>query len=258
MIQWHLPRKFMKSTPLIIESLKSHLKLRGLSYRDLARVWKLSQSSVKRVMSSGEVSLARIEEACKMMDLPLGDFYRQVPFEKQTDLVYLSAEQENKLSKDSEALHYFLLVQQGWIPSDIVRLYTISKEKNIQLLNQLERWGLLEVHPQNRIKRKFLGQLRFRKEGPLGRQIEKQVKTQFLESDFQKENEYFTFLTLSLIPGDPQKLKIRILEFFQEILQESEENREHPNSQDYGLVLAMRPWESTFTKTLLPRKPRRS
>lgn len=247
----------MQTTEIIIESLKAQIKLRGFSYKDLARTWNVSQSSVKRIMSSGQVSLSRIEAACRMMDLPVGDFYRQIPFEKQTDLVYLTPEQEAKLSKDSEALHYFLLLQQGWGPGEIVRVYSISTEKNIQMLNQLERWGLIEVHPQNRIKRKYLGQLRFRKEGPLGKQLEKQVKTQFLESDFQKEDEYFTFLILNFIPGSAQKLKVRLLEFFKDLLQESDENREHPNSQEYGLVLAMRPWASTFTKALPLRKTRK-
>lgn len=241
-------------TVRIIESLKTHLKLRGLSYRDLARAWKLSESSVKRIMASPEVSLARIESACELMDLPMGDFFKQINFEKETGLVYLTHEQEARLSKDPEALHYYLLLTEGRNPSEITREYTVSNEKNIRILNQLEKWGLIEVHPQNRIKRKVLGNLRFRKNGPLGKHLEAIVRSEFLQSSFERDDEYFTFLHLNLIPGDLAKLKIKVLEFFNEQIAQSDELRDHPNMQTYGLILATRPWDSPFTKVLGRRR----
>lgn len=238
----------------IIESLKTHLKLRGLSYRDLAQAWGLSESSVKRIMSSPEVSLERIESACRLMDLPMGDFFKQINFEKEAGLVYLTHEQEMRLSKDPEALHYFLLLNEGRTPSEITREYSVSSEKSIRILNLLDKWQLIELHPQNRIKRKVLGNLRFRKNGPLGKHLEAIVRSEFLQSTFEKEDEYFTFLHLNLIPGDLAKLKIRFLDFFNEMIAQSDELRDHPNVQTYGLILATRPWDSPFTKILGRRR----
>lgn len=242
------------SAARIIESLKAQLKLRGLSYRDLARVWNLSESSVKRVMSSDEVSLARIESACRLMELPLGDFFQQVNFTKEAGLFYLSAEQEARLARDPEALNYFLLLYEGRSPSELVREYSINAEKNMRLLNQLEKWGLIELHPQNRIKRKYLGNLRFRKNGPLGKHLESIVRTEFLQSDFEKEDEYFTFIHLNLIRGDLPKLKLKILELIKEMIAASDELRDHPNAQSHGLIMAVRPWDSPFTKVLPKRR----
>lgn len=248
----------MESSKLIIESLKSHLKLRGLAYRDLGRAWDLSESSVKRVMSSEELSLSRLEKACELMDIPLGDFLKQINFNKNSEMFYLTHDQELKLSKDPEALHYFLLIEDGWNPTDIVREYSISAEKNIKTLNQLERWGLIELLPQNKIKRKFMGDLRFRKKGPLGRNLETLIRSEFLQSTFEREDEYFTFLHLNFLPNEMARFRSRLSEFIKELMAESDERRDHPNVQVQGMIVALRPWESPLTKTFVKRKKQSS
>jgi transcriptional regulator with XRE-family HTH domain len=245
-----------RSSETVIESLKANLKIRGLSYRDLAKAWDISQSSVKRIMSSTEISLDRVEKACDLMDLSLGDFFHQIRFESRTDFFYLTPEQETKLAKDAEGLHYFLLLQHGWKPSEIIRRFSIPADRNVRLLNQLEKIGLIEVLPQGKIKQKYLSQLRFRKEGPIGKLLEKQVKTEFLESSFARTDEYFTFLTLSYSPSMSAKLKMRLTEISKELVADSDQQRSHPNSQEYGLVIAMRPWKSPLLKALVPRKER--
>ncbi|AGH94602.1 helix-turn-helix domain-containing protein [Pseudobdellovibrio exovorus] len=242
------------SAKLVLESLKAHLKLRGLSYRDLAKAWDLSESSVKRVMASDELSLSKIEKACELMDLPLGDFFKQINFEKNSELFFLSHDQELKLSKDPEALHYFLLISEGRNPTDIVREYSVSSEKNIRILNQLERWGLIELLPQNKIKRKFMGNLRFRKKGPLGKNLEGIVRSEFLQANFEREDEYFTFLNLNFLAQDFVRFKSRFLELAKELIAESDEHRDHPNVQMYGMIMAVRPWTSPLTQAFPKRK----
>ncbi len=242
------------NTTLIIENLKSHLKLRGLSYSDLAKTWKLSVSSTKRIMASEDISLSKIETACELMNISVGEFLQRIPFEKSSELFYLTPEQENRLVKDPEALHYFLLILEGFSPTEILRDYTVSAEKNIRILNQLEKWGLLEVQSKNRIKRKFDGQLRFRKDGPLGQHLESLMKTKFFETRFNENDDFFTFLNLNFVPGGPQKLRQKLLQISKELMAESDSHRNHPNAKDFGLVIGLRPWESPFTKAFSKRK----
>lgn len=242
------------NTSLIIENLKAHLKLRGLTYSDLAKTWKLSVSSTKRIMASEDISLAKIDSACELMNIPVGEFLQQIPFGKSSELFYLTPDQENRLVKDPEALHYFLLIIEGFSPTEIVRDYTISAEKNIRILNQLEKWDLIEVQTKNRIKRKFTGQLRFRKEGPLGKHLETLMKTKFFETPFNQNDDFFTFLNLTFIPGGPQKLKQKLLQISKELMAESDSHRNHPNANTFGLVIGLRPWESPFTKAFNRRR----
>jgi transcriptional regulator with XRE-family HTH domain len=242
------------NTALIIENLKSHLKLRGLTYVDLAKAWKLSVSSTKRVMASEDITLSKIDTACELMNISVGEFLQQIPFEKDSELFYLTPDQENKLVKEPETLHYFLLLAEGFSPTEIIRDYTISSEKNIRILNQLERWNLLEVQSKNRVKRKFEGQLRFRKEGPLGKHLENLMKTKFFETQFNQNDDFFTFLNLAFTPGSPQKLKQRLLQLSKDLVAESENHRHHPSTTEFGLVIGLRQWESPFTKAFSRRK----
>lgn len=242
------------NTSLIIENLKSHLKLRGLTYADLAKVWKLSVSSTKRVMASNDISLSKIESACALMHISVGDFLQQVPFQKNSELYYLTPDQENKLVKDPEALHYFLLIEDGFSPTEIIRDYTVTAEKNIRILNLLEKWQLLEIVGKNRIKRTFAGQLRFRKDGPLGKHLESLMKTKFFETQFNQNDDFFTFLNLTFTPGGPQKLRQKLLQLSKDLVAESENHRNHPNASEFGLVIGLRPWESPFTKAFSKRR----
>lgn len=242
------------NTSLIIENLKAHLKLRGLTYVDLAKTWKLSVSSTKRIMASEDISLSKIDSACELMNIPVGEFLQQIPFQKNSELFYLTPDQENKLVKDAEALHYFLLITEGFNPTEIVRDYTVSAEKNIRILNQLEKWDLIEVQAKNRIKRKFSGQLRFRKEGPLGRHLESLMKTKFFETQFNQTDDFFTFLNLTFVPGGSQKLRQKLLQLSKDLVAESDNHRNHPNASQFGLVIGLRPWESPFTKAFSKRK----
>lgn len=242
------------NTTLIINSLKSHLKLRGLAYTDLAKAWKLSVSSTKRIMSSEDISLSKIESACELMNIPVGEFLQQIPFQKNSEIFYLTPEQENKLVKDPEVLHYFILLVEGFNPTEILRDYTISAEKAFRLLNTLEKWGLIEIQSKNRIKRNFTGQLRFRKEGPLGKHLENLMKTKFFETTFNQNDDFFTFLNLTFTPGAPQKLKQKLLQLSKDLVAESENHRNHPNSAEFGLVIGLRAWESPFTKAFNRRK----
>lgn len=242
------------NTTLIIENLKSHLKLRGLSYTDLAKTWKLSVSSTKRIMASEDISLSKIESACELMNIPVGEFLQRIPFGKSSEIFYLTPEQENRLVKDPEALHYFLLLDEGFNPTEIIRDYTIPTDKNIRILNLLEKWGLIEVQPKNRIKRNFVGQLRFRKEGPLGRHLESLMKTKFFETHFNQDDDFFTFLNLNFVPGGVQKLKQKLLQISKELNTESDSHRNHPNAKTFGLVIGLRPWESPFTQAFNKRK----
>lgn len=243
-----------RSSLQIVESLKYQLHLRGLGYKDLAVVWGVSLSSVKRLMTSDQLSLQRIELACELMNLSLGDFFKQISFERKSEIFYLSKEQELGLSEDPELLHYFLLIEEGWMPSEILKQYSVSQSKNVKILSQLEKLGLIELHPQNRIKRIHLGQLRFRVDGPIGKKLEQESKTQFLQSEFRGDESYYTFIHVNFIPGAAQKLKIKMAEIAKELISDSDQHRKHPNSKSFGMMVALRPWNTPLTQALKKRK----
>lgn len=243
-----------KRTHPVIESLKGHLRARNLSYRELARAWELSEASVKRLMSGDDLSLSKVEAACRLLGLPVGEFYAKVNFEKGDEFFHLSLEQESKLAALPELLHFFLLLEADWTPARIVRAYSITAAQKTRFLVQLDRLGLIELLPKDKVRRMHPGRLRFRRDGPLRQTIEKYVRGQFLDSSFLKENEYMGFVLLNLPPAEVDKLKIRFVEFLTEAVKTGERHRGHPNAEDFGLILAMRPWSLPLLEVLPRRK----
>jgi predicted XRE-type DNA-binding protein len=48
----------------LLVTLKRQIKARGLTYRDVAAALKLSEPSVKRLFSTGNLSLERLVDIC--------------------------------------------------------------------------------------------------------------------------------------------------------------------------------------------------
>lgn len=244
----------MTETQQILESLKQQLRLKGFTYKDLSAHWKLSQSSVKRIMSGDDISIQRIESACQLMGLPISDFFQQVRFQQNLDFVYLSVKQEEALAQDSRLLHFFYLLQEGWSLSRILQVFSLTQSEANRFLLKLDELKVIELLPHNRVRKTITGHLRFRKEGPIGQQMAAFVKTQFLESKFKNEDEFLTFLNLTLTASDIAKLKMQLNQLSKDVSARSDLKQAHPNSQEYGLMVALRPWQSPFLQSLKKRK----
>jgi hypothetical protein len=240
----------MTESGLIIESLRQQLKARGYTYSDLAAHWKLSLSSVKRIMSGDDLSLQKIESACSLMSLPVADFYEQVQFSRNMDFVYMSVKQEEFLSKDARLLHFFMLLQESWNVSKILKTFSITQTDIQKYLIALDKNKLIQLLPHNKVKRLFNTQLRFRRDGPLAQQLRTRVKENFLESDFNKDNEHLSVLNISLTPNDFAELKSQFLKISRELSAQSDSRPFNPSAQEFGLIMALRPWTAPFMQAL--------
>lgn len=243
----------MTESSLIIESLRQQLKAHGYTYAELAKCWKLSVSSVKRIMSGDDLSLQKIELACKMMNFSVADFYEQVQFSRNLEFVYMSVKQEEFLAADARLLHFFMLLQESWNVTKISKVYSISNVDIQKYLLALDKNKLIELLPHNKVKKLFNSQLRFRRDGPLAKNLRDKVKANFLESDFNKENEHLSFLSVSMSSSHFAELKAQFLKISREQTAQSDSRSAHHAAQEYGVVMAVRPWSTPFMQALKPR-----
>lgn len=243
----------MTESSLIIESLRQQLKARGYTYTDLSKEWKLSVSSVKRIMSGEDLSLQKIEQACKLMHMSVADFYEQVQFSRNLEFVYMSVKQEEFMATDAKLLHFFMLLQESWNISKISKTYSISNVDIQKYLIALDKNKLIELLPHNKVKKLFNSQLRFRREGPLAKNLRDKVKASFLESDFNRENEHLSVLSISLTSSDFAELKAQFLKISREQSAQSDNRQSSHAAQEFGVVMAVRPWATPFMQALKVR-----
>ena len=63
----------MTASGALLRAIKSALRMRGLTYRDLARLLEVSEPTVKRDLSKGRFSLRRLDQICAALGLTLAD-----------------------------------------------------------------------------------------------------------------------------------------------------------------------------------------
>ncbi|MDP2022705.1 MAG: helix-turn-helix transcriptional regulator, partial [Hydrogenophaga sp.] len=63
----------MSTTQDLVTALKKELKTAQMTYADLARAMGMAESSVKRMLAKGDMSLSRVDEICRALKLDFAD-----------------------------------------------------------------------------------------------------------------------------------------------------------------------------------------
>lgn len=236
----------MSQIDQFLNSLKRSLKAKNILYRDLAKALNLSESSVKRILSSKSLSLERLEEICRVADLSFSEVVRSANLEEANQVMILSDDQERALAENARLLHFYMMLQEGKTPQKIEKEYKIDAAESKKYLFQLDRLNLIELHPRDRVKIKRQGFLRFRRDGPVGKALFEQTKSNYLNYDFRPED-YMRFALIKISTPTLAKYRGKMERLLLEMQEESRHEIEHNiNTIDTGLLLSFRPWQYSY------------
>ena len=227
-----------------VDTLKRCLKARGLTYQDVAKTLNLSEASIKRLFSERSFTLQRLEEICRMMDMSFSDLARvndRKYLERQTTL---SVEQELALAADSTLLCYFYLFLNGWDINRIASRFDLGEPRQIRMLVKLDKLGLIELQPGNRVRLLTARRIQWRKDGAIRRMYERDVKQAFLQHGFSEEHSHFGFESAELAPESARMVLRKMAHLSQEFdeLAELDVNLKPDQKRGFGLMVALRPW----------------
>src|ERR1700744_2536917 len=99
-MNWQSP---MSAATSIVQSIRSALRQRRMTYRHLAALIGVSEPTVKRDLSRGDFSLSRLDRMCDVLDLSLSDL-ASASTAGTAFLTQLSLEQERALVRDPRLL----------------------------------------------------------------------------------------------------------------------------------------------------------
>lgn len=240
----------MSQIDQFLSSLKRSLKAKNVLYRDLAKALNLSESSVKRILSNKSLSLDRLEEICRVADISFSEVVKSANLEEASQVVTLTEEQENALAENARLLHFFMMLQEGKTAQKIEREYQISSSESKKYLFQLDRLNLIELHPRDKVKLKRQGFLRFRRDGPVGKALFEQTKSNYLNYDFRPED-YIRFSFMKLSAPTLAKYKMKLEKLMLEMQEEARFESEHNVSVlDMGVLFSFRPWQYSYMGAL--------
>lgn len=245
----------MRETEAVLETLKGCLKSRRLKYRDVAQHLGLSEASVKRLFSQGDLSLERLEQILTLMDIRLIDFFALL----QEDCSYIStltAEQEESLISHPKLLLIFFLLLNGWPLQEIYNTFNIEQLESIQLLAKLDKLNLIELLPHNKVKLLTAINFSWRKNGQVQRFFEEHVLTDFFKDKFNNPNASLIFMGGMLSDASIEKSKKLFEECASKINDLMREDLKLPINKRFGIgaVLALRRWELPIFSDLRKNK----
>ena len=146
----------MSTTADLVLALKKELKAGQMTYADLAAALGMAESSVKRMLSVGDMPLSRVDAICRILKLDFADLARRVA-DAQLLVAEMTQEQERAVVVDKKLLLVAICVLSQWTTEQITSNYRLSDAQVIQCLAQLDRIGIIELRPLNRYRLKLVG-----------------------------------------------------------------------------------------------------
>lgn len=233
----------MNQTAQLLNALKKCLKIKAITYHQLARKLNLSEASVKRLFSDQTFSLKRLEEICTLLDLNFYDLAK-ISIDGENIPSMLTLEQEGVLSEKPKLFVFFYLLLNGREPDSIIKDYKITEKESLKFLLELDKLKLIELYPDNRIRLLTQKNITWRKDGPIASKYDNQIKKEFLNAPFDRMEERLRFEFGKLSDGSQSIMLKKIDLLFKEYYELTEIDKTLPLDiiHNTGLMIAFRPW----------------
>ena len=241
----------MSQTVQLVDTLKKILRERKITYFEVAEKLDLSEANVKRMFSKRHFTLARLEEVCAMADADLGYLMSRM-HEGSLIIDTLSTEAEQELCGNIKLLMIAQLLINRWEIEDIVETYEFEDHEVTQLMAKLDRLGIIELLPGDRVRNLISRDFKWIPNGPVYKYFEEHIAREFFNCKFEQKNgEILIFMAGLLSRQSNSQMQTSMRRLAREFDELSKEDGKLPLNETYGtgLVLAMRPWElSTFAQ----------
>lgn len=238
----------------LVRILKKELKAAQMTYADLACALGMAQSSIKRMLSKGDMPLSRVDAICRAMHLDFADLARQVA-DAQPMLAQLSEAQEKSVVADKKLLLTAICVLSQWTAEQIVSTYRLDFAECVKYLVQLDEIGIIELKPQNRYRLQLSKTFSWRPHGPVMHYFREHAVLDYFSGGFDRTGEGLLLvhgsISRSLAPSFLERMQRVAQDFAQQHL--TDQKLAENDREGYTLLLAMRSWElEAFTALRRP------
>ena len=227
----------------LIQTIKRLLKAKGVTYRMLAAQLQLSEVSIKRSLSTGQMSLARLADIAHCLGMSVPELALATLDAPPIDR--LSEAQEQQLVDNPQLLLVAVCVLNHWTLKEILAYYWLTEPECIRLLGQLEQLRLIDWLPDNRVRLKVSRQFAWRQDGPIFRFFRQQGEGDFLASNFPDEPDEYAFVHGMLTMDARRQFFRKLQQLKEDFAALHQQSLSAPLSERHGVgvLLATRGWE---------------
>jgi len=172
----------------VVETLKKVLKVKKITYKSLADELGMSESGVKKLLTSKDISLTRVEQITRLIGLSLADLF-QIADEAEVKNVRLSPKQENALFENNLLfrVYWFLAVEEKTLDA-IKKSEKLTNDQLQRNLLKLENLDLIKIGKNNRIASVHKGLFRWASDGPLVKKLNNEWSENTLKKVLSHKN----------------------------------------------------------------------
>jgi transcriptional regulator with XRE-family HTH domain len=235
----------------VVAGLKAALKERGLTYADVATALKLSVASVKRVFSTGPLTLDRVDRICGLVGLELSELLERSN-ERARQSSKLSLTQEREIVADPKLFLVTWLILNRTQFGEIVKDYRFTERELLRYLIKLDRLRIIELQPENKVRVLVSRSSAWRAGGPVQAYIHQRLVKEFLSTHFNGPQDEYAFHGGSVTPMALAQLQGVMRNAARDCAEIVDRDRTAvaPRS-GVAVLLALRPWRySGFTQFL--------
>lgn len=233
----------MSQSVEFMNALKKLLKMKGIVYQDLADALELSLPSVKRLFSTGDISLNRLDKICEISGIEFTDLLKLMDLSKSKFHSELTLEQEDFLSENPKAMAYLELLFLGLTPKKIQEEYNLTQNQSHKLLGSLDKHGLIEWQPGDKVKLMIRDMIKLRVDSKIGVILREKAVKSFINNDFKGEISFHEFMTFKASSESVKKLNTKLRALFMEYAQEGIlEAQAGIEVEAMALYTGVRPW----------------
>lgn len=244
----------MSSPELLLDVLRTELRRVGMTYKQLASLIDMSESSIKRMFGQKDMTLSRLAQICKVADISLEDVLRQAAdVTPQAD--HLTLAQEKALMENPKLLLVAISCLGHWTFEQIIETYTLTEAECVLCMIELDKHELIELKPMNRYRLRVSPAFRWRADGPIQAFFKEKVVADYFEGRFDGNGECLMCVPARLSQNSAREIQQKIQHLAAEIARLQQEDRRLPpeDRDGFTLMLGFRSWEfSAFTALRRP------
>jgi len=235
----------------LVEALKRELRARKLTYQQVAGALSMAESSVKRMFSSGNLTLAKLEAVCAWADIDYATLVRT----RTDDLSLLTAltrQQEAELVGDRKFFLITVCLMNHVTFEQILDAYLLEPAEVVGAMTRLDRIGLIKLLPNNRYKLLLSRTFGWIPNGPM-QQFFKTNVPGFFNCDFSAAGELLVFINVRLSPTHSAGLTDRVKRLMRDLSDQHNEdaNLDLRDRPTMSILVAARRWETDFMQDLV-------
>ncbi len=231
-------------TSILIKAIKSQLKAKGITYKELAEDLAMSEANIKRMFAQQKINLDRLELICNRLNLDLLELV-QLSQQHNKEISELTLEQEKEILSDKKMLLTASLCLSGWRFNDMLKHYDFTEVELIGYLTKLDKIKFIELLPYNQIRKKVSSRFSWQPSGPIQKFFTQLIQKEFFESSFTQTHEKIIFISGMLSDASNKKIQKMMedlaLEYRAALRQDKGLSLD--DKKGTSLVLGLRDWE---------------